>query len=159
MPAGLLEDRPADAQDGAVVLGQPNEVGRGQDPVLGMIPTDQGLRADDLLVCECDHGLEVDLDLRAVHRMVERGLEVEPSRRAAARPIRVEQRDPTAPSVFFGAVHGHVRVVQKVVARAARLAHGHADTHRGKDLVATAEHDRLTQHLQHPVGHLARVLW
>ena len=156
--AGLLEDRPADGEDGAVVLGQLDEMGRGQDPVLGMVPPHQGLRPDDPLVRQRNERLEVDLDLLALDRMIEGRVEVEAAGRASAHPVHVEQRDLALAAALLGPVHRHVSVVQKIVARGAGVAQRDADAHRRDHLVAATEHDRFAQGVQHPVGHLAGVL-
>ena len=62
-----------------------------------------------------DQRLEVDLDLTALHGVVERGVEVEPADGAAAHPVHVEERHLAAPAPLLGPVHGHVRIVQEVV--------------------------------------------
>ena len=116
LPAGLLEHGLPDGQDGAVVLGQLDELRRGQDAVLGVVPTDQGLGPDDALVGERDQRLVVDLDLAALDGVVERGVEVEPAGRTAAHPVHVEERDLATPAALLGPVHGHVGIVQEIVA-------------------------------------------
>jgi len=83
--------------------------------VLGVIPAKQGLGPHDTLIGQQDQWLEVDLDLTALHGMVECGVEVEPAGGAASHPLHVEERHLAAPAELLGPVHGHVRIVQEVI--------------------------------------------
>ncbi len=80
-----------------------------------MIPTKQGLGADDALIVQPDQWLEVDLDLTALDGMVERGVEVEPAGGTASHPVHVEECHLASPTELLGPVHGHVRIVQEVI--------------------------------------------
>ena len=61
LAARLLEHQPVDGHDGAVVLGQLDEVRRQQKAVLGVVPAHQRLRTDDAAVGQGDEGLVVHL--------------------------------------------------------------------------------------------------
>ena len=157
-PARPLEHRPADLQDGAVVLRQFHEVRRRQDPVLRVVPTHQRLGRHDAPVLERHERLEVDVDLLALHRVMEGGIEIEPAGRASTHPIVVEERDATAAPSLLGLVHRDIGIVQEVVAGAPDRADRHADAHRRHDLLVTGQRHRLPQRVQHPVGHLGGVV-
>ena len=72
-----------------------------------------------------------------------------------AHPVDVEQGELAAAAALLGPVHGHVGVVQQVVAGLAVVAQGDADAHGGHHLVPGPEGDRVAQRLEDAVGHLA----
>ena len=105
-----------------------------------------------------DQRLVVDLDLAAVDDVVQCRVEVEPAERADAHPVDVEQGELAAAAALLGPVHGHVGIVQQIVAGLAVLAQRDADAHGGHHLVPGAERDRVAERLEDGVGHLAGVV-
>ena len=107
-----------DGQDGAVALGQLDELRRRQDAVLGVVPAHQGLGADDALVGQRDHAAgSAPPPRRARPRGAapcrDRGGPGRPGL-ARAGPSSKKAHVP-APAALLGPVHGHVGLVEEVV--------------------------------------------
>ena len=114
-----------------------------------VVPPHQRLGPHDAPVGQRDQRLVVDLHLAALDDVVQRRVEVEALERARAHAVDVEEGELAAAATLLGPVHGHVGIVQEVVAGGARAR----SSAMPMLMVATtswpaAERDRVAQRLQ-----------
>ena len=122
LPGGRLEDRPAEGEDRAVLLGHPDELGRIDRAARRVVPADQRLDADDPAAGEHDDRLVGDGQVAAADASAEiRRQRVAFDDRAVHR--RIEDLR-AALAVGLGAVHRDVGVAQDLVDRGARPGRG-----------------------------------
>ena len=112
---GRLEDRPAEGEDRAVLLGEADELGRVDRPARRVVPADERLDADDPAAGEDDDRLVGDGQVAPADASTELG-----GQRVALddRAVhgRIEDLRP-ALAVRLGAVHRDVGVAQHLVDR------------------------------------------
>ncbi len=158
LAARLLQDHPPDWEDGAVVLGDLDELGGQQDAVVGVVPPHQCLGTDDPPVVEGDERLVVDLHLAALGDVVQRGVEIEPTLRTGADPVGIGHGELATAASLLDPVHGHVGIAQQLVAGLSLLAQRDPDAHGGDHLVPGAQGDRVAEGVEDGVRHLAGVI-
>src|SRR5690242_11495840 len=103
-----------------------------------MIPSYQGLDADDPSGLDLDLRLIVELELLAFERLAQIVLERKPLRRCSAHRILIEEI--TAAALRLGVVHRHVRILEQRIelVPVAWIKHD-ADRCRDEDLVRTQD--------------------
>jgi hypothetical protein len=144
----LVENVHGEGVDEAGVLGQPHEPVRSQQPVLGMLPPDEGFDRVHGPGRQVELGLVVQDQLVPGQRARKLGQELEPlpGMDVAARRVQLP-----AMMVALGLIHGHVGLLQQHLGGRAVLransdadAGVHAHAHPG-------DHHRLRQRLADPV--------
>ena len=149
LPRRRLEDRPAEGEDRAVLLGHPDELGRIDRAARRVVPADQRLDADDPAAGEHDDRLVGDGQVAAADASAElRRQRVAFDDRAVHR--RIEDLRP-ALAVRLGAVHRHVGVAQDLVDRGARPGRGDAGAAADDDLGAV-DLERQLERGDDPMG-------
>ncbi len=120
LPApGLRTRRPdhpvTDRHDLAALLGDGDEVGRGEQPAARMVPAQQGLDSGDLAGGQGDDRLVVQDELGPVQGAAQLGLQLEPFEECGVHRGLI--RRVAAVAVPLRAVHGDVGVAQQFVGR------------------------------------------
>ena len=87
LQAGLAQGQLADLGDQAGLLGKPQELGRLDHAALGVVPSQQGLEADDLAAAQVDLGLVQQPELTLLDRAVQIGLGARARPHAAAHAV------------------------------------------------------------------------
>ena len=150
--AGLFEDLPVDEFDAAGLLGDQQEIGRQQQPALGMVPAQQRLVADGTAIGQRHDGLVVRHELVADQRVAQVALHVQQRQRLASQAV-VEHGGAMAATVL-GVVHRRVGVAQQLLRLAVmRAGQGDADGGGGEDLL-DAQPERRLQRTDDAVGDL-----
>jgi len=138
-----------DGGQGAGGLRQADEVLGGQQPVLGVLPAQQGLHRLDAPAGGGEDGLVVQAHLVEVQGVGEVALQLTAVAERGTVGV-IAHHDPSAPGLL-GRVHGGVGVVQQRFG--AGGVHGQGDPDAGGHDEVDARHaQRLGQHRPHPGG-------
>ena len=153
LPARFADDPVPEGDDQAGVLGQVDELTRGQQPPGRVPPAHQGLHPDHGRGVQIDEGLIVELEFVAFEGPVQIVARPQPSDRPRVL-LQVVELDP-APPPFLGPVHGGIGIAQEHGRRVV-AADREGDPHTGRDEHLTVvELEGLAQGGQGPFGGVA----
>jgi hypothetical protein len=114
-----------------------------------VVPTGQGLEADDAVVIEVDDRLVVHDDLGSGHGPPQVGFGLEPGDRGGMH-LGLEVLVAVL-AAFFGPAHGQIGVAQELTGGDGRPVEGDADAHRGRHL-GGADHQRMAERVEDAPG-------
>ncbi|HVY08558.1 MAG TPA: hypothetical protein VHB18_00230 [Mycobacteriales bacterium] len=155
LPARLAKDVAAEREDQPGLLGERDEVRRGDDAPYRVLPTYECLGIRGATGHGVDERLEVHLDCAFDDGQAKVRLEVELLHRAGgAAGVLV----PPAQSLGLGVVHGEVGVVEEVVTGRARSGHGQPDRQACHDRPTRSHRDRLRHRRHDAVGDAVRLV-
>src|SRR5882724_9646928 len=155
LPAGLPDHPGADLHDQPRLLRQRDEFQRLHQPALRMLPAQERLGAGDPPAVERDHRLVLGMELAALQRPAERGLQLQQLHGPLVHAGF--ELDAIPASLRLGAVERRVRVAQQILGpRVAGVAVGDPDGGAAEHLHA-AQPERDAQRLVQALGHLAGV--
>ena len=155
LPAGGAENPEADREDEARLLGHRDE-GRGRDQApLRVIPAQQGLEPGDPTGREHDDRLVVDLELAALDRPPQVGLEPQPLH--DARVHRLIEDDVPLLAQRLGPIHRRVGVAEQVLGPLPVLRSQRDPDAPGREDLVSPQVERGLQVVANPLGHQHRI--
>ena len=151
--APLAQDPAADRDDEPGLLGEGDEVARGDEPALGVAPAHERLDPGDRAVVEPHDRLVVQLELVVDERALQVGAQLEAGEHALVHP-RLEQAV-AALAVALGVVHRRVGVADELLGLDDGPRLGERDAHAGaQDELLVPDAQRHGHRLEHAVGGL-----
>jgi hypothetical protein len=151
---GLGEDLPAERNDHPGVLGDGDEGGRRSGPLCGVRPAGERLDPDDLTGRKHHDRLEADVDRLILHRVAQRGAELDALEQRLVHGGREDHGAALAGTL--GAVHGHIGVAQQGIALRGAVREGDPDAGVWRP-PCLAENEGHTERPEDPIGGVPRV--
>ena len=134
LPACLAEDPLAQGDDQTGFLGHRDELARGDHPVLGVLPADQGLESLDGARLQRDDRLVVEQELPGFQCLAQAVLQFQLPLHAIAH--RAVEYDRAAAPAELGLVHGGIGIAQYILGPFVAVFTGDdTDAGRADDLI------------------------